>query len=69
MSSAFSKPKTPKIPDPPPPPAPPEQLDGVVAGENEAARLRKKRGTASTVLAGDAQAGSGSIAKKTLLGA
>jgi len=68
MSGFFSKPKTPRIPDPPPPPAPPEQVDAAAAGENEAARLRKKRGVASTVLAGDAQAGAGSIAKKTLLG-
>jgi len=68
MSGVFSKPKMPKIPDPPAPPAPPAMTDAVMAADNEAARLRKKRGTASTVLAGDTAAGAGSIAKKTLLG-
>jgi len=68
MSSLFSKPKTPKVPPPPPPPAPPEQVDAVAAGENEMTRLRKKRGTASTILAGDTAAASGSVARKTLLG-
>lgn len=68
MSSFFSKPSTPKIPDPPAPAAPPSTTDAAAAGSAEAERLRRRRGTASTVLAGDATATPGSVATKTLLG-
>ncbi|NNH18504.1 Uncharacterised protein [Bordetella trematum] len=69
MSSLISKPKTPSIPDPAPPPAPPATTDAAAAGQAEAERVRRKRGTASTILTSDAAARPGSVATKTLLGA
>lgn len=69
MSSFFSKPNTPKIPDPPAPAAPPAQTDAAAAGQAEADRLRRRRGTASTILTSDTAAKPGSVATKQLLGA
>lgn len=61
---------TPKLPDPPAPTAPPAVTDTQTAVDNEAQRLRRRRGTAATVLAGDsATVGASSVATKTLLGA
>jgi len=68
MGGLFSKPKSPKIPDPPAPPPPPASVDAVVASDDETKRLRKKRGTASTILAGEKASPTGSVATKTLLG-
>lgn len=62
------KPKTPSLPDPVAPPAPPAATDAIAAGDAEAERLRRRRGTASTILAGESQANPGSVATKTLLG-
>lgn len=61
---------SPKLPDPPAPTAPPAVTDTQTAVDNEAQRLRRRRGTAATVLAGDtATVGASSVATKTLLGA
>lgn len=68
MSSLFSSPKTPKIPDPPAPAAPPSTTDAAAAGAQEAEQIRRRRGTASTILAGETTASPGSVAAKTLLG-
>jgi hypothetical protein len=68
MSSLFSKPSSPKIPDPPAPAAPPAKTDTAAAGQSEADRLRRRRGTASTILTSDTTAAPGSVATKTLLG-
>lgn len=65
----FLNPKTPTIPDPPAPPAPPATTDTAAAADSEALRLRRRRGVAATVLAGDtATVPTGSVATKTLLG-
>jgi hypothetical protein len=69
MSALFSSPKTPKMPDPPPAPAPPSTTDAAAARAQETERLRRRRGTASTILAGETAASPGSVAAKTLLGA
>lgn len=62
-------PKQPKIPDPLAPPAPPATTDTTAAADSEAARLRRRRGTAATILAGDGATVPGaSVATKTLLG-
>lgn len=68
MTSLISGPKTPKLPDPPAPAAPPSATDAAAAGDAEAERLRRRRGAASTILAGEATAAPGSVATKTLLG-
>lgn len=60
---------SPKLPDPPAPAAPPAVTDTQTAVNEQADRLRRRRGTASTVLAGDtATVGSSSVATKQLLG-
>jgi len=68
MGALFSRPKTPNIPAPPAPSAPPASVDAVVASDDETKRLRKKRGVASTILAGESASPTGSVATKTLLG-
>lgn len=68
MTQLFS-PSTPKLPDPPKPAAPPAVTDTVQTTDAEADRLRRRRGTAATILAGDtATVAPGSVATKTLLG-
>lgn len=62
------KPKTPSLPAPPKSQAPPEVVDATRASDSEAERLRRRRGTASTILAGETSAAPGSVAVKTLLG-
>jgi len=63
----FSKP--PKAPDPVAPPAPPATSDAALAGDQAADRLRRRRGTAATIIAGDTAAvPQSSVATKTLLG-
>ncbi|WP_083447318.1 hypothetical protein [Achromobacter spanius] len=67
--TGLLKPKAPTPPEPVKPPDPPAAADAATAGATEAERLRKRRGTASTVLAGDtATVAPGSVATKTLLG-
>lgn len=67
--SGLISPKTPKAPEPQAPPAPPAVTDAAAAADQEAARLRRRRGTASTVLAGDtATVAPNSVATKQLLG-
>lgn len=69
MTSLISSPKTPKIPDPPAAAAPPAVTDAAQTASNEADRLRRRRGTAATVFAGDSAAvPTASVATKTLLG-
>ncbi|AZV94482.1 hypothetical protein NJI34_37840 [Pseudomonas sp. S 311-6] len=68
MSTLFSPPKSPKIPDPPAPEAPPSTTDAAAASAAEADRVRRRRGAASTVLAGESSARPNSVATKTLLG-
>lgn len=59
-----------KLPDPPAPTAPPATTDTQTTVNQEADRLRRRRGTAATELAGDtATVGGNSVATKTLLGA
>lgn len=65
----LSKPKTPSSPDPAPAAAPPATTDAAAAGQAEAERVRRKRGTAATILTSDSAARPGSVATKTLLGA
>lgn len=66
----FGGRSTPKLPDPPAPTAPPAVTDTQAAVEQESDRLRRRRGTAATVLAGDTATVPGaSVATKTLLGA
>lgn len=63
--------KSPKIstPDPVTPPAPPATTDAAAAADAEADRLRRRRGTAATIIAGDtAVVPQSSVATKTLLG-
>lgn len=61
---------SPSIPDPPKPTAPPAVTDTQAQVDQEADRLRRRRGTASTILAGDtATVPTSSVATKTLLGA
>jgi len=67
MTSLLA-PSTPKLPDPPKPQAPPAVTDATKASDDEAERLRRRRGTAATILAGETQAKPGSVAAKTLLG-
>lgn len=67
MTSLLTPPKTPKVPDPPPP-SPPAQTDAAAAAQSEADRLRRRRGTASTILAPETAVQPGSVATKTLLG-
>lgn len=65
----FGK-STPKLPDPPAPTAPPAVTDTQTAVDQANDRLRRRRGTAATVLAGDtATVGDASVATKQLLGA
>jgi hypothetical protein len=61
---------SPKLPDPPAPTAPPATTDTQTSVDQANDRLRRRRGTAATVLAGDtATVGQSSVATKTLLGA
>ena len=61
---------SPKLPDPPKPTAPPAVTDTQTTVDTEAERLRRRRGTAATVLAGETATVPGaSVATKTLLGA
>jgi hypothetical protein len=59
-----------KLPDPPAPTAPPAVTDTQTAVDEQADRLRRRRGTASTIMAGDtATVSNNSVATKQLLGA
>lgn len=58
---------TPKIPTPEPPPAPPT-IDEATKRQEEEAKLRRRRGRASTILTGPQGAGTPVTATKTLLG-
>lgn len=64
MTGLF-KPKTPKTPEPQ---APPAQPDDTATSDAEAERIRRRRGRASTVLAGNSTPGSSQVGIKTLLG-
>ncbi|CAM4092885.1 hypothetical protein BOTU111921_11390 [Bordetella tumbae] len=66
--SSFLGGSKPKLPDPPAPAAPPATTDAAAAGQAEADRVRRRRGTASTILTSDTTARPGSVATKTLLG-
>lgn len=60
---------SPKLPDPPAPTAPPAVTDTTASVDAQNDRLRRRRGTAATVLAGDtATVANSSVATKTLLG-
>ncbi|CAB3644111.1 hypothetical protein [Trinickia soli] len=52
MSTLFSKPSTPSLPPPPVAPPPPTVDQASVQAENDADALRRRRGMASTILAG-----------------
>lgn len=58
----------PKAPPPPPPPPPPVVEDAAAKAQDEADRLRRRRGIASTILTGPQGAGTPAVGTKTLLG-
>lgn len=57
----FGAPKTPKPPPPPPPPPTPEDPSLKDEAFKEKDRLRKRRGRASTILAGDTLGAGGTL--------
>lgn len=57
----FGSPKVPKPPPPPPPPPTPEDPSIKAEGIREKDRLRKRRGRAPTLLAGDTLGAGGTL--------
>lgn len=53
MSTLFGKPSAPALPPPPVAPPPPTVDSASVQAENDADALRRRRGLASTILAGN----------------